>query len=117
MTKALSEAVARRPPHGASTTTSSPNRAVTKTATTNTTTAAVSLGLSANGSGAYFTFAASQDAHIRFGPSTVAACTTGDYLLRAGVAEEFWCESNEDTHFTAIRDAADGSIYWWRSGG
>jgi len=117
MTKAFSEAVARRPPHGSGTATSSPNRAVTKTASASASTAATSLGLEVNGSGAYFTFAATQDAHIRFGRASVAAATSSDYLLRAGVAEEWWCEGNEDTHFTAIRDATDGSIYWYRSGG
>lgn len=115
MTKALSEAVARRPPHGSGTTTSNPNRAVTKTAIATASTAAVPLGLSPNGSGAYFTFVAIGDTHIRFGPAAVAAATASDYMMRAGSIEEWWCESNEDSHFTAIRDSADGSLYWWRS--
>lgn len=117
MTKALNEAVARRPPHGSGTTTSNPNRAVTKTAVGSASTAAVPVGLTAPGTGAYFTFISSGDAHIRFGPAAVAAATVSDALLRAGQAEEFWCEYNEDSHFTCIRDTADGSLYWWRSGG
>lgn len=117
MTKALSEAVARRPPHGAGTSTSNPNRACGKVAISAASSAATPIGLSPNGSGAYFTFVASSDTHVRFGPSTVAAATANDYLMRAGVAEEFWCESNEDTHLTALRDTADGGLYWYRSGG
>lgn len=117
MTKALTEAIARRPPHGSGTTTSDPNRAVTKTSVTSASTAAIATGASANGTGIYITLVCSQDAHIRFGPAAVGAATTSDYLLRSGIAEEFWCEGNEDTHFRVIRDAVDGSLYHWRSGG
>jgi hypothetical protein len=114
MTKALTEAVARRPPRGNASGDVGANNTV---AITSASVAAQSLGQAspANGSGFYVTMVCSQDAHVRFGTSAVAAATTSDWLLRAGVAEEFWCESNDDTHFRAIRDAVDGTLYWFRS--
>lgn len=118
MTKALDEAVARRPPHGSGTTDSAPNRAISKTAVGSASSAATPVGLTPNsGTGAYFTFVSTGDAHIRFGAANVAAATTSDYLLRAGTPDEWWCESNEDAYFTILRDTADGSLYWYRSGG
>lgn len=117
MTKALDEAVARRPPHGSGTSDSAPSRAVSKVAVGSASSAATPIGLATNGTGAYFTFVSSGDAHIRFGGANVAAATANDYLLRAGIADEFWCEANEDGYFTVLRDTADGSLYWYRSGG
>jgi len=76
---------------------------------------AQALGQSANGSGFFVTMVCTADAHVRFGLSNVAAATTNDYLLRAGQAEEFWCESSDDTHFTVVQDSAGGALYWYRS--
>lgn len=112
MTKAFSEAIARRPPRGQGTGEDGANNTV---AVTSASTAAQSLGQVQNGSGFWVTMVCTQDAHVRFGISTVGASTTSDYLLRAGVAEEFWCESNLDTHFRVIRDTADGTLHWFRS--
>lgn len=110
--RAFDEAVARRPPHGNGVTGDA--RACGRVAITSTTLAATALGF--GGSGAYYTFVSSADSHIRFGRSNVAAATTSDYLMRAGQPEEFWCEASEDSHFTAIRDTADGALYYYRSG-
>jgi hypothetical protein len=114
MTKALAEAIARRPPRGNATSDVGANNTV---ATAAASTAAQSLGQVSpgNGSGFYVTMVCTQDAHIRFGISTVAAATASDYLLRAGIGEEFWCESSDDTHFRVIRDTADGTLHWYRS--
>lgn len=59
---------------------------------------------------------ATQDVHVCFGVANVGAATTADMIFKAGVEEEFWCNQAEETHFRAIRDAADGDLYWWVSG-
>lgn len=112
MTKALAEAISRRPPRGNATGDVGANNTVAVTAASSTWT---SLGLVQNGSGFWVTLVCSQDAFIRFGASNIGAATTSDWLLRAGVAEEYWCESNDDAGFRAIRSTTDGTLYWYRS--
>lgn len=110
--KGFPEAIMRRPPRANG---SGEVGACSTVNTTSGSTSAQALNMPLNGSGAWFTFVCSQDAHIRFGLSTVGNAGLTDWLLRAGVAEEFWCESNIDTHFKATRDTADGTLYWYRS--
>jgi hypothetical protein len=107
LTKAFAEAVARRPPRGIG------PGAARRLAVSGTSTPALPLGFGDNSF--FITIVSTQDAHIRFGASDVAAATATDWPLRAGQAEEFWCEANEDTHFTVIQDAVGGFVYWYRS--
>lgn len=115
MTKALAEAVARRPPRGNATGDVGANNTVATSAASS---AAQSLGQVSpgNGSGFYVTMVCSQDAHIRFGLITVGPATASDYLMRAGVAEQWFIVNPEDVAFRIIRDTADGTLYYWRSG-
>lgn len=112
MTKAFSEALARRPPRGTGVTDlGAANRVAVGAASS----PVQALGQSPNGSGFFVTMVCTADAHVRFGLVGVLPAVSSDYLLRAGQAEEFWCESSEDTHFTVIQDAAVGLLYWYRS--
>lgn len=112
MTKALAEAISRRPPRANASGEVGANNTVAVTAVSS---AFTSLGLVQNGSGFWVTLVCSQDAFIRFGGSSIGLATTSDWFLRAGVAEEYWCESNEDTGFRVIRSTTDSTLYWYRS--
>lgn len=71
-----------------------------------------------NGSGFYCTFISTVDAHIRFGYVSVGAATQSDYLLRANIPDEWYCEKSSETHFRLLRDTAataDGVLYHYRS--
>lgn len=108
------EAILIRPPAGAGTTSA---YAPTKTAFNGTSSAVVATG--SNGldiAGCWMTFLPTQDCHIRFGDSGVAAATISDMLFKAGVAVALWCSKNDATHYKVIRDVADGDLYAYRSG-
>lgn len=114
MTKAFSEAIARRPPRGANA--AQVDGGAQTLAVTSASSASTTLNQVANGSGYWVTMVCTQDCHIRFGVTgSVGNATTSDYLMRAGVAEEWWVESNLDQAFTVIRDTSDGTLYWYRS--
>ncbi len=81
--------------------------AANKQSISGTTTAAVNVGTGTT----RIMITCDQDAHIRFGPSTVTAAVTTDWPLWARVPQIFDIKS-ANHYFTAIRDSADGSLYW-----
>lgn len=104
MTKAFSEAVARRPPRGNGTGEMGEAFAAAGGATP------VPLPMPVNGSGAWWTFKPAANGNIRFGRANVAAATASDYPLAAGIPEEWWCEAGEDSHF-----CSSGAVIFYRS--
>ena len=95
----------------------------TATAFTATSTAAVSLGFIAASAttigqlhSEWFSFVADQDVHIVFGDANVAAATTSRRRLFAGQEYQWECTPSRETHFRVIRNSADGTLYWGRSG-
>jgi hypothetical protein len=113
MTKALAEAIARRPPRGNGTGEAGANFSLAVTVASS---SAQTIPQVKGGSGAFFTFVCSEDCCIRFGGANISSATAFDYLMRAGQSEEWWCEANEDLFFCVIRaGATDGSLDWYRS--
>lgn len=112
MPKPLLSFVARRPPRSFSTGSGAPFSAAFTAAVG--TTGASLQNIPTGGSGTWFTFVATADCHIRFGSFSGDTATVSDFLMRAGVQEE-WYLMTEDTFVRVIGDVFSGTLRWWRS--
>jgi len=109
----------KRPPHGA---TSGDEFEVYSTTVSAVTTAATLCTSAAPGRssipipiGCFITWIADTDCYIRVGTAGVAAATSADYYMPAGVAFEWYHLSSTDTHFTVIQKTAGGTLKRYRS--
>jgi hypothetical protein len=85
---------------------------------TSSSTAAVATGASSecgDADGGWYTFIPTEDCHILWGKSDVAAATTSQMFYPAGVEFSKWLSAKEDSHLRVIRNSADGSLYWHKS--
>jgi hypothetical protein len=108
----MREAIQVRTPHA--------DRPVHTQAFTSSSTAAVLTGVSTEcGStdGAWYTFVPSEDCHIIFGESTVAAASTSQMFFAAGVEFTRWLSRTKDAYLRVIRNSTDGTLYWHKSEG
>lgn len=108
--------IARRPPHGNGT--GEPGETFSSTVTSASQTFAVipSGAPLAQQQGSWMTFVSSVDCYVRFGSGAVAAATTNDAPMFAGVKEEWFCSDTLDNTFSVLRaGAVDGVIKRYRS--
>lgn len=109
-----SGAIAKRPPHGAS---SGSPFAIIKTPITSVSTAATeTLPAGIPFTGCWVTFTPSVDCYILFGRSDVAAAssTEGERWI-ANERYELWVNDTEETHFRVVRVTSDGTLERRRS--
>lgn len=109
MSPGQSQAVAKRPPHGAGTTHPLRTVSLSFTAVSSAATSAVPDGF--DNTGCWVTFSSSTDCFIRFGRQTdVGSATSSDFGMTAGTQYDWWIAQNEDAYFTVIRSTADGVL-------
>ncbi len=108
-------AILKRPPHGAS---SGDAFEVYTTAFTGSSSASTAV-LPSNGGlpsgGCFVTWIADADCYVRVGKGTVAAATSGDWFLPAGVQVDWWHNDTEDLNFTVIQKTSAGNLKRYRS--
>lgn len=108
----LSSFVARRPPRSFSTGSGAPFSVAFAPGVG--TTGIALQNIPTGGTGTWFTFVATVDCHIRFGSFSGDTATVSDFLMRAGVQEE-WYVMTADTFVRVIGDTLSGTLRLWRS--
>ena len=65
--------------------------------------------------GGWYTFVPTQDCHIIWGKSDVAAATSSQMFYPASCSFDKWLSAKLETHLRVIRSTADGTLFWHKS--